>query len=290
MRECNVYLEHWSLKRQPFDARPDSRFLQMTPRHEHALAALSYSACEGGEPVLLRGPAGCGKTLLMRALRRQLSRETFHVAFVPETACAQTEFLQRVTHHLTHETVLSNAAAMSSIAEYARRAGECGEALVLMFDNWPVDADPRMLEELRWLLNVDIEQDCRLSVLIAGEGIRPRKHWPSWLVQRLFTTVQVGPLEPEEVAPYLAHRLCIAAGAPADDPTAGGIITPDAAAEITHWSHGVPRLVNRAAHLALQTAYLERAKLVSAGHVRCAIERMNQPISETPSETAESKA
>ena len=58
-----MYLDHWYLERSPFEARPDSRFLFATEQHEQALAAISYAACEGGEPVLLRGRAGCGKTL-----------------------------------------------------------------------------------------------------------------------------------------------------------------------------------------------------------------------------------
>lgn len=287
MMELNVYLEHWSLKRQPFEARPDSRFLYLTPRHEQALAALSYSACEGGEPVLLRGPAGCGKTLLLRALRRRLPRETFHVAFVPETSCAPTELLPRVAHHLTHDTPGNSAAAMNAIADCARAAGTNGRTLVLMLDNWPACAEARMLEELRWLLNVDIEQDCRLSVLIAGEEIRPRKHWPTWLVQRLFTTVQAGPLEADEVASYLDHRLRVAAEKPRDESWAADIITPAAAAEIARWSAGVPRLINRAAHLALQTAYLERAKQVTPAHVQRALEKMDRPIQESRVQTAE---
>ena len=78
-----MYLEHWSLERPPFEAQPDSRFLFPTPQHEQARAVITYAACEGGEPVLLRGMAGCGKTILLRALRRQLPVELYRVVFVP---------------------------------------------------------------------------------------------------------------------------------------------------------------------------------------------------------------
>ena len=287
MTESNVYLEHWSLKNHPFVARPDSRFLYLTTKHEHALAALSFAACEGGEPVLLRGPAGCGKTILLRALRRQLPRETYHVAFVPETSCARTDLLPRVAYHLTHKIVTNPTDAMTTIGEFTHEAGENGRAIVLMFDNWPAAAEPRMLEELRWLLGLDIEQDCRVDVLIAGEDIRPRKHWPAWLVQRLFTTVQVGPLENNEISLYLAHRLRCAADAPADSTQYDEVFSSGAATEIAGWSRGVPRLVNRAAHLSLRSAYLEKAKQVTQAHVNNAIERLDQNPHESSVESAE---
>jgi general secretion pathway protein A len=285
-----VYLDHWSLTRNPFEARPDSRFLLMTEQHEQALAAISYAACEGGEPVLLRGRAGCGKTLLLRALRRRLPRERFQVAFVPEVACSEIQLLRRVAYHLTHTLVEDTGTAVDVILRHAQEADRRGQSIVLMLDNWPAQADPRMLEELRLLLNLDIEGNCRVDVLLAGDEVRPRKHWPTWLVQRLFATVQLGPMGPEEVRPYLAHRLDVAAGRttdaavdpPADRPsqTALETFSPEAVELIGDWSEAVPRLINRAAHLALHVAYLDLARRVEPKHVRRAIARLVQDQAE----------
>ncbi|MBU0617820.1 MAG: AAA family ATPase [Planctomycetes bacterium] len=281
-----MYLNHWSLKRSPFDARPDSRFLFATEQHEQALAAISYAACEGGEPVLLRGQAGCGKTLLLRTLRRRLPRERFQVTFVPEVACSEVGLLKRVAYHLTHTLADDPAAAIDTILRQVRDGGQRGRSIVLMFDNWPAQAAPGMLEELRWLLNLDIEEGCRVDVLLAGEEVRPRKHWPAWLVQRLFTTVQIGPLAGTEVLPYLVHRLAVAAGetdgqergSHTEPPcrAACDAFSPDAVELIGDWSDGVPRLINRAAHLALHVAYLDLARRVEPDHVRRAVARMTR--------------
>jgi type II secretory pathway predicted ATPase ExeA len=279
-----VYLDHWSLKRSPFEAQPDSRFLFATEPHEQALAAITYAACEGGEPVLLRGRAGCGKTLLLRTLRRRLPRESFHVAFVPEVACSEVGLLRRVAYHLTHTLADDTAAAIDRIVQQARDAGQRAQSIVVMFDNWPAQASPGMLEELRWLLNLDVEEGCRVDVLLAGEEVRPRKHWPPWLVQRLFTTVQIGPLARDQILPYLAHRLAVAArtsdaddaNPPAEPPsrTAFETFSADAAELITGWSEGVPRLINRVAHLSLHVAYLDLARRVERDHVDRALARM----------------
>ena len=130
-----MYLEHWSLERPPFEAQPDSRFLFPTPQHEQARAALTYAACDSGEPVLLRGQAGCGKTILLRALRRQLPPEQYRVVFVPEVGCSNAGLLQRVVYHLTHTLVPDSAAAMDAFEQQVRQNEQSGQSLVLMLDD-----------------------------------------------------------------------------------------------------------------------------------------------------------
>lgn len=269
-----MYFEHWSLDRPPFQAQPDSRFLFATERHDRALATINYAAREGGEPVLLTGETGCGKTLLLRALRRQLPREQFHVAFVPEVACSQVGLLRRVTYHLSHKLVADAAAAMDAVLHAAADAEHADRGIVLMLDDWPAIPDDALHDELRWLLNIDVEGS-PLRILLAGDGMQPASQWPGWLVQRLLTTVALGPLPLDGVAAYLDHRLRVAGRETRET------FTAEAAAAIAEWSGAVPRLVNRVAHLALHVAYLDLATRVELDAVDRAIERLGPaPIGE----------
>ncbi|MCK4342221.1 MAG: AAA family ATPase [Phycisphaerae bacterium] len=276
-----MYLEHWSLELPPFEAQPDSRFLFATEQHEQARAAISYAARDSGEPVLLRGATGCGKTILLRALRRELPREQYNVAFVPEVACSQVGLLRRVAYHLTHALVQDPAAAMDALWRHGMESARNGMMIVLMLDDWPADAGLEMYTELRWLLNLDLEGG-RLSVLLSGGNVRPEENWPAWLVQRLFATAEVWPLLPAQVPAYLAHRLRVAAGPPAESDCHQDIFLPEAAALIAEWSGGVPRLINRVAHLSLHAAYLNLAPQVTPEVVRSAIERV-APVQAEPS-------
>lgn len=269
-----MYLDHWKLVQPPFEARPDSRYLFAAAQHAEALAAISYAACSAGEPVLLTGPAGCGKSLLLRALRRQLPREHYRVAFVPEVCCATAGLLARVAYHLAHNAVPNASAAMEAIAQQAR-ALQPADGLVVLLDDWPAHAAPELLAELRWLLTLDIDQG-RVCALLAGEDIVPQRDWPAWLAQRLLTTAHVGPLEPAQVPEYLAQRLRVAAAGETGPATAGQIFTPEAAAMIAEWSGCVPRLINRLAHLALHVVALERGTVVNAEAVQRAAARLVQ--------------
>lgn len=269
-----MYLNHWNLQRPPFEAQPDSRFLFLTEQNEQALAALSYAAREAGEPALLTAPPGCGKTILLRALRRQLPREQYLVAFVPEVVCSQVGLLRRLAYHLSRKVVGEAAAAMDVIWGQVAAATQAGRGVVVMLDDWPPDASRAAYEELRWLLKLDVE-GCRLAVVLAGDGIDPARHWPPWLAQRLLTHVQLGPLARQQVPGYLAHRFAAARTPEApgqNEPP--GVFTPEAAALIAEWSGGVPRLINRLAHLALHVACLDLARRVQVEAVRRALDRL----------------
>lgn len=259
-----MYLQQWSLTLPPFAAEPDSRFLFPATQHERALAVISYAVCDGGEPALLSGPPGCGKTLLLRTLRRRLPREDYRVAFVPATACNQTGLLTRVAWHLTHEMAASRDHAMNLILDFIED-DECRYGtIVLMLDDFPLQPSADALEELRWLLALTPD-DAAVRLLMTCDDECGAPAWPAWLMQRLFARARVGPLPRAQIAAYLRHRLQ-AGGCPRPD-----IFDPAAAERIADWSLGVPRLISRAAHLALSLAQLERSPRVTAKIMEAAL-------------------
>ena len=263
-----MYLDYWSLERNPFDNVPDSRSFFPTQQHEQALAAISYATRDAGEPVLITGAAGCGKTLLLRTLRRQLPTKEYQVVFVPESFGGGMTLLGRIAYHLAYRVVPDSAAAMDVVTKAVGEAESAHKSLVVMLDGWPTNAAESDFDELRWLLNLDVE-NAHPSALLAAEPLDPQMTWPQWLQQRLLSHVQVGPLEPEQISPYIEHRLkCVGHAT-------GQLFDSESVSAIAEWSRCIPRLVNRAAHLALQIACVQVADKVDGGIVQMAFERLS---------------
>ena len=71
-----MYEPYWQLETKPFENTSDARFYYPSESHQGALLKLRYALQNQRAAALLCGPAGLGKTLLVRTLARQLP-ETF---------------------------------------------------------------------------------------------------------------------------------------------------------------------------------------------------------------------
>ena len=92
-----MYESFYNLKRGPFDITPDPSFLFSTKRHNEALAALYYGVRWRKGFVVLTGPVGTGKTLLLRCLLQLLKQsKDVAYAYLFSSRLSPTEFLQYI--------------------------------------------------------------------------------------------------------------------------------------------------------------------------------------------------
>ena len=264
-----MILEHFQLRRPPFEAVADSRFYFPAAGHQQALALLHYAARNAGEAALVCGPAGCGKTLVLRTVRRQLPREQFTVVFAPHFGPADP--LEELARFLPPGSAPAEAPPHARLMALARTCAESGRTLVLMLDDLD-PATPRTLDTLGLLTQLDVD-DLRVSLLLAARDDPPR---PS---DRLLGVARVGPLPEADVPAYLAHRLRVA-GHPTGEP-----FDPDAARLIARRSAGVPRTIHRIANLAMHLAALASRRRVRAADVEHAADRLVRLAAAPPATT-----
>src|SRR5512134_2406897 len=62
-----LYEEFFGFSERPFQLTPNPRFLFLNPGHREALATLRFGLTSSLGITLLLGPAGTGKTTLLRA-------------------------------------------------------------------------------------------------------------------------------------------------------------------------------------------------------------------------------
>ncbi len=124
---------------------------------------------------------------------------------------------------------------------------------------------PGVLEQIRLLSNLETERDKLIQIVLVGQPelaemlARPNLRQ---LNQRIVVRCRLDPLDIEETAAYVLHRLQVAGRSD------GALFVPAALREIHHQSAGYPRLINIIGDRALLVTYTEGAGQVSPRAVR----------------------
>lgn len=260
-----MYEAYWQLTEKPFGNVADARFYYPGESHQAALLKLRYAVENRCGGALLAGPAGTGKTLVLRLLAQMLG-ESFapvvHLAF-PQMSAA--ELLGFLADRLCNT---SGGAHDDSVRSSLRRIEELLEHnaaqdrhAVVMLDEAHLLRDSANWEMLRLLLNFERAGRPALTLVLSGQtSILPcLDRMPSW-EQRLAVKCLLRPFGPDETAAYVAHRLR-AAGAQRT------IFEPNAVAALHELGCGTPRQIDRLADLALLIGFAEERRTISAEQI-----------------------
>jgi len=137
--------------------------------------------------------------------------------------------------------------------------------MVLVVIDEAQNLSPAALEELRMLSNLETEKSKLLQIVMVGQpNLRDKLGSPELeqLRQRITVSYHLPPLEIDETANYINHRLRRAAlGAPLE--------FPREATDLVHErSRGVPRIINVICDAALVFGYAEERRVFDATTIR----------------------
>ena len=257
-----MYQSYWGFSEKPFENTPDPRFLFPSPQHEEGLSRLLYVVSESKGAGLLTGVFGCGKTMLARALFKELDRDIYKTAFIANPYLSYAELLMHIAYMLgardlpkTKQEILVNV-VLERLGEILENNMRDGKKTVVVIDEAHVISDRQVWEELRLLLNFQMENKFMLTLLILGQPeLREIIEANKQFSQRLAVKFHLAPLSREETFAYITHRVRVA-----------GRETPLFATEaltlIFKKSGGIPRRINHICDLALFAGFGKGATLV----------------------------
>jgi general secretion pathway protein A len=254
-----MYEAHWGLSEPPFSLTPDPRFLYMSRGHEDALMMLHYAITRNKGAAMLAGDIGLGKTTVSRKLLELLDPVHNRVVMIVNPILTPVQILQEILAQLDLETTSRNRQVLvQELHKQLLWFYERGERVVLMIDEAHLIRSTGTLEELRLLLNCQMNDQFLLSLVLLGQNeLRPKIAKVPALEQRLAVRQSLKPLDVTETGEMILHRLRVAGYAEEAHP-----FSPDAIFEIHKHTKGYPRLISQIADNALMIGFVQKVQLI----------------------------
>lgn len=264
-----MYDQFYGFTGRPFQLTPDPHFYFESGTHRKAMSYLGYGLAQGEGFIVITGDVGAGKTTLVGHLMNTIDPNRLTAVKLVSTQVEGDDLLRLVAEQFGIEWEgQSKAELLRSMEEYLREQARAGRRTLLIVDegqNLAISA----LEELRMLSNFQLGGHSLLQIFLLGqpEFRQTLFHSPTLeqLRQRVIATHHLDPMEPEEVEPYILHRLGKVGW------TGNPSFSPDAFEEIFDYSEGVPRKLNVLVSRLLLYGAVEQMHRITAQNVRSVV-------------------
>ena len=253
-----MYERFYELRERPFALSPDPDYLYPSRVHQEALDYLRYGLESHAGFVVITGEIGSGKTTLLQTLLRNIDTQT-SVGRVVNTLLEPRELLETIMIDFGLDpSGKSKPLLLRDLAQFLVDQRLAGRMVLIVIDE-AQNLSLAALEELRMLSNLETEKSKLLQIVLVGQPNLRDKLTSAELEQlrqRITVSYHLTPLDADETANYINHRLRRAAtGAPIEFPR-------EATDAIHARSRGVPRIVNVICDAALVFGYAEERRTI----------------------------
>lgn len=258
---------YWGLSEKPFLNTPDTRYIFESDDFVEAMGRILYNLQEiKGGITLVVGEIGCGKTILIHALRAKLPGEQYACVSLINPRMSPNQLLGTIASGFgVVEVPRLRNKVLDVLLRTLTEKNRAGVTPVLLIDEAQT-ITPLLLEEIRLLLNFEDPKKKLLQIVLFGQPeLKKKIRGIEQLNQRINIRYHLKGLNLEEAAAYVQHRLKIAG--------ARKPVFSDAAVGAIHrHARGIPRLINTIATNAMYAGAMMKVSLIEPDVIKEAIE------------------
>jgi type II secretory pathway predicted ATPase ExeA len=258
-------LHHWGARTMPFAEGSEGEPFLTDPMQE-ALELLQQTAALRSV-MLLSGANGVGKSALATYWGEKLEPKRFFSIVITHATLSGTGLLCCLLGKFGQRPRMRRSDNIERIDDAVRRLGRTIPVVVLdEAQHYTASA----MEELRLLLGLNLPKHPLFGLILVGDNYlldTLRLHSRRALYSRISVAHQLHPLAPEQVEPYVQHRLAQAG-------IHRSCFDPPALEMLVGAADGIPRTINSLASRALIAAAEHKANTISPEHVRIAIKQV----------------
>ncbi|MCK4571826.1 AAA family ATPase [candidate division WOR-3 bacterium] len=254
------YENFYGFVREPFSDIPDPKLFYSGPEHARALVKLLHVVKKGRALGILTGAVGCGKTTIARRILAELDKEdNFYPGLMILThQDFGIEWFTKKIGELLGLRFNSNdrSEMVAEIIKKLYNIYRYGMKTVILIDEANNITNPEILEELRGLLNLELQGDRLLTMILSGmhemlENIKDNRS----LRQRISTIVDLPPLNLSSTKEYIKYRI-------EQTGVNEELFDEESLKLIYEFSKGVPRVINVICDNALLEGALLKKRVV----------------------------
>lgn len=272
-----MYDQFYGFTARPFQLTPDPRFWFESATHRTAMSYLGYGLAQGEGFIVITGEVGSGKTTLVGHVLQQIDPARLTAERLVSTQVADADLLRLVCDAFGLAVASpAKSDALAAIEQFLHEEARAGRRVLLIVDeaqNLAISA----LEELRMLSNFQLGETSLMQIFLLGQPeFRATLASPQLeqLRQRVIATHHLEAMLPEEVEPYLIHRLRLVGWN--DNP----VFAPSAYDEIWRATAGIPRRVNTLVSRLLLYGAVEEQHDLDGDDVRSVVADMGLSVDE----------
>ncbi|WP_353572138.1 AAA family ATPase [Candidatus Albibeggiatoa sp. nov. BB20] len=264
-----MYYEHFGLHFPPFKITPDTQLFYTGGNRGLVLEALVYAIQQGEGMIKVVGEVGSGKTMLCRMLEQKLSNN-IEIVYLANPHLSPDMILHAIglEMKLPINTQSSRLEVMQQL-QMALLEKHAAQQQVVVFVEEAQNMPLETLEEIRLLSNLETTKDKLLQIVLFGQpelDVNLSVEHIRQLKERITHHLYLPALKYQDIGVYLQFRLHSAGY------RGPSVFSNSALRCLYKVSEGLMRRLNILADKALLAAFSENKHIVTAKHVRMAIQ------------------